>query len=98
MPGLKYNQKRNRLLAELTDPPLFEQATFKAFLNRSTMKFLPSGDLSVSFLIPAEDVASALSLHALCVNPMPLTLTVKVDDDFAADLSRVPPLYPYPDA
>ena len=87
MPQLP-NPERDRLYDEFqTQPQLFSSATFSCFLNRSSIRFLSSGEMAVSFLIPATNSDDALSLRYLAANPLPLTVTVEVSQEYMEDLA-----------
>jgi|SRR6266853_1111324 len=83
------NETRDRLLNDsLSSPPIFTSANFSCFLNRASLRFLRDGELSVSFLIPAESVNDALSLRHLAANPLPLTVIVQVNEDYLNDVEE----------
>ena|ERR1700735_2621824 len=80
--------ERDRLYANRDITPIFSDASFSCFLNRSSIRFLQDGQLSVSFIVPAESVDEALPLRFLTANPLPLTVTVQVDSSYLADLAE----------
>jgi hypothetical protein len=83
----KPNEERDRYYNEQATP-IFSCATFSCFLNRSSIRFLQDGQLSVSLIIPPEQVDNALSLRYLAANPLPLVVSVEVSSDYLDDLEE----------
>ena len=79
------NETRDRLYNE-PPAPIFTSATFDCFLNRSSIRILRDGELAVSFTIPADQVDAALPLRFLAANPLPITVTVEVNQAYLDDL------------
>jgi hypothetical protein len=76
------NSDRDRYLAEfLSDPEIFEEASFGCHMNRASLRFLSNGQMSVTFNIPPEEVPKALSLRLLARDPLPLLLHVSVPEE-----------------
>jgi hypothetical protein len=81
------NSHRDQLLAAyLAAPPdLFTTCQFTAYLNRSNLRFLSTGELIVSFTTPTTPTETASQLHKLLTNPVPLKVTVAVDEEYKQD-------------
>lgn len=61
--------------------PLFRRCQMVGYLGPG-LGFTSEGALRVTFLIPPEQVDSALPLRLLTANPMPLSLEVSVFEPF----------------
>lgn len=79
----KDNDDRDRLASDwLSDPTQFQGATFKAFIDPTKLAFGKTGNLSVTFTIPAGQVNDALPLRYLIRDRLPLLIVVDVDPVF----------------